>query len=116
MLIFAVSRSLGLETKVRPILLSQSEEACCDRDSSKDELHSGYEYAAEWYKRARKRVRGFQNDGFHILPYSKKQRQLSSEWFEFTTDGGDESLDSILSPHRPIILRNSPWRSNTLLL
>ena len=85
LLVFTVCRSLGLETKARPILVP-------DRWEDYEYLPRGRWEGGGWrkgspmdtYLKARKRLRDFQSSGFHIPPYGER----------------DDSQDNILPEYR----------------
>jgi hypothetical protein len=95
-LIYAVCRSLGLETQVRPILESEDEEEDYEEYDSSDEDCWEEDPALDVHRKARKRLHDFHDHGFHIPRYTTKHMDSSASHARPT----DEDLDTILPEYR----------------
>ena len=90
LLTFAACRSLGLETKARPILDTDYDDVYHDEQnvSSGDEKFSD-NYALEVHEKAQKRLRDFQEHGFHTPSYTRKH---SKSWHGYPTSQDPEII------------------------
>jgi hypothetical protein len=107
LLIYAVCRSLGLETRARPILEPYGEDGhdfWLNRSDDHDFGFGDYEfknnYIVEAHEKARGRLGDFQNIGFHVPPYEDSHQESSREYWQDREEEREESLDPILPEYR----------------
>ena len=94
LLIYAVCRSLSLETKVRPILAPEVGEEGYEVHNSSDKDCWGMNVARNVHTMARKRLHDFQDHGFHVPRYRRKHSSATG------VSPMDEDLETVLPDYR----------------
>jgi hypothetical protein len=100
LLIFTVCRSLGLQTKARPIIEFDKHDNFDADVTWSDEDCFGENFETEVHKNGTRRLGDFQNHGFHIPPYNKKHRISSESYIGQERRQTDVNLENILPQYR----------------